>query len=162
MPFSRGSSPPRIKPGSPPLWTDSLVFEQPGNLPNYNILRDIFTILHVFFSKHFIEIELKYFRILSTIRSYQLLSCVQLFAIPWPAAHQTSLSFTISWSLLKLRSVESVMPSNHLILCHILFLLHPIFPSIRVFSSESSVASGGRSMGASTSASVLPMNIPIL
>ena len=92
----------------------------------------------------------------------QSLSCVQLFAIPWPAAHQTSLSFTISWSLLKLRSIESVMPSNHLILCHILFLLPPIFPSIRVFSSESAVASGGRSMGASTSASVLPMNIPIL
>ena len=68
---------------------------------------------------------------------FQSLSCVQLFAIPWPAAHQTSLSFTISWSLLKLMSVESVMPSNHLILCHILFLLPPIFPSVRVFSSES-------------------------
>ena len=69
----------------------------------------------------------------------QSLSCVQLFAIPWPAAHQASLSFSISWSLLKLMSVESVMPSNHLILCHILFLLPSIVPRVRVFSSESGV-----------------------
>ena len=55
----------------------------------------------------------------------------------WTAAHQASLSFTISWSLLKLMSIESVMPSNHLILCHPLFLLPSIFPSIRVFSNES-------------------------
>ena len=55
---------------------------------------------------------------------------------PWTAAHQVSLSFTISWSLLKLMSVESMMPSNHLILCHPLLLLLSIFPSIRVFSSE--------------------------
>ena len=65
----------------------------------------------------------------------QSLSHVQFFATPWTAARQASLSFTISWSLLKLRSVESVMPSSHLILCHP--LLPSIFPSIRVFSSES-------------------------
>ena len=65
----------------------------------------------------------------------QSLSCVQLFATSWTAAHQASLSFTISWSLLKLTSFESVMPSNHLVLCHPL-LLPSIFPSIRVFSSE--------------------------
>ena len=64
------------------------------------------------------------------------LSCVQLFAIPWTAAHQTSLSFTIFRSLLKLMSIESVMPSNHLILCHPLLLLPSIFPSFRVFSNE--------------------------
>jgi len=58
---------------------------------------------------------------------------VQLFATPWTAAHQISLSFTISQSLLKLISIESVMPSNHLILCHPLLLLPSIFPSIRVF-----------------------------
>ena len=69
----------------------------------------------------------------------QSLSCVQLFANPWPAAHQVSLSFTISWSLLKLLSIESVMLSNHLILCHILFLLPSIFPRVRVFSIESAV-----------------------
>ena len=66
----------------------------------------------------------------------QLLSCVQLFATPWTAAPQASLSFTISQSLLKLMSIESMMPSNHLILCHPLFLLPSIFPSIRVFSNE--------------------------
>ena len=60
----------------------------------------------------------------------------RLFATPWPAAHQASLSITNSWSLLKLMSIELVMPSNHVILCH--SLLPPsIFPSIRVFSSES-------------------------
>ena len=70
------------------------------------------------------------------ISSVQSLSRVQLFATPWAAAHQASLSTTSSWSLLKLISIESVMPSNHLILCHPL-LLPSIFPSIRVFSKES-------------------------
>ena len=68
--------------------------------------------------------------------SVQLLSCVQLFATPWTAAHQASLSITKSWSLLKSMSIESVMPSNHLILCHPLLLLST-FPRITVFSSES-------------------------
>ena len=67
----------------------------------------------------------------------QLLSLVWLFATLWTAAHQASLSFTISWSLLKLTSIESMMPSSHLILCHPLLLLPPIPPSIRVFSNES-------------------------
>ena len=66
----------------------------------------------------------------------QLLSCVQLFATPWTAAHQASLPFTISRSLLKLTSIKLVMPSNYLILCHPL-LLPWIFPSIRVFSNNS-------------------------
>ena len=60
-----------------------------------------------------------------------------LFVIPWTTAHQASLSFTTSWSLLKLMSTELVMPSDHLILCHPLLLLPSIPPSIRVFSSES-------------------------
>ena len=67
----------------------------------------------------------------------QLLSCVQLFATPWTAACQASLSFINSWSLLKLMSIESVMPSNHLILCRPLLFLPSIFSSIRVFSNES-------------------------
>ena len=67
----------------------------------------------------------------------QLLSRVGLFVTPWTAAHQASLSITNSWSLLKLMSTESMMLSNHLILCHPLLLLPSIFPSIRVFSSES-------------------------
>ena len=67
----------------------------------------------------------------------QSLSHVQLFATPWTAAHQDSLSFTISWSLLRFMSIESVMLSNHLILSHPLLLLPSVFPSIKVFSSES-------------------------
>ena len=67
----------------------------------------------------------------------QLLSRAWLFVIPWTAAHQVSLSITNSWSLLKLMSIESVMPSNHLILCRPLLLLPSIFLSIRVFSNES-------------------------
>ena len=67
----------------------------------------------------------------------QSLSHVHLFVTPWTAACQASLSFTKSWSLLKLMSIESVMPSNHLILCRPLLFLPSIFPSIRVFSNES-------------------------
>ena len=74
--------------------------------------------------------------IISLFVVVQSLSCVQLFATPWTAAFQASLSFTISRSLLRLMSIESVMPSNHLILCRLL-LLPSIFPSLRVFSSES-------------------------
>ena len=73
---------------------------------------------------------------LSTVQS---LSRVQLFATPWTAAGQASLFITKSWSLLKLMSMELVMPSNHLILCHPLLLLPSIFPSIRVFSNESAL-----------------------
>ena len=69
----------------------------------------------------------------------QLVSCFQLFVISWNAVHQASLSFTISRSLLKLMSIESVIPSNHLILSHPLLLQSSIFPSIRVFSNESSL-----------------------
>ena len=70
-------------------------------------------------------------------QSVQSLSRVRLFVTPWTAARQASLSITNSQSLLKLMSIKSVMPSNHLILCHPLLLLPSIFPSIRVFSSES-------------------------
>ena len=71
--------------------------------------------------------------------SLQSLSRVQLFVTPWTAAHQTSLSFTISWSLLKFIFIESVLPSSHLILCCPLFLLPSVFPRIRVFSNESAL-----------------------
>ena len=69
----------------------------------------------------------------------QLLSCVQLFATQWTAALQASLSITNSRGLFKLMSIESVMPSNHLILCHSLLFLPSIFPRIRVFSNESAL-----------------------
>ena len=88
----------------------------------------------------------------------QSLSRVQLFVTPWTAAHQAPLSITTSRNLLKLMSIESVMPSNHLILCRPL-LLPSIFPSIRVFSNQSLFTSGGQSTGVSALASVLPMNI---
>ena len=78
---------------------------------------------------------------------------------PKTAACQASLSFTISQILLKLMSTESVMPSNHLILCHLLRLPPSVLPSIRVFSNESVLCSRWPDIGASASASVLPMNV---
>ena len=73
--------------------------------------------------------------------SLQSLICVPLFVTPWTAAHQASLSFTISWSFFKLMCIASAMPSNHhhLILCHLLLLLPSIFHRIRVFSNESTL-----------------------
>ena len=88
-----------------------------------------------------------------------LLSCVRLFATPWTAAHQASLSVVNSQSLLKLMSIESVMSSNHLILCHPLLLPPSIFPSIRSFQMSQFFTSGGQSIGVSTSKSPFPMNI---
>ena len=85
----------------------------------------------------------------------QSLSHIQLFATPWTAACQVFQSFTIFWSLLKLMSIESVMPSNHLILCHPLVLLPSVFPNIRFFYNESVLPI--RWPSASASASVLPM-----
>ena len=82
---------------------------------------------------HLLVLVDKYFEI-SSVHS---LSCVWLFETPWTAIRQTSLSSTNSWSLLKLVSIELVMPSNHLIFCRPLLLLPSIFPSIRVFSNES-------------------------
>ena len=87
-------------------------------------------------SKFWIFNKLKLFEYLSTVQS---LSRVQLFVIPWTVARQASLSITNSWSLLKLISIKSVMPSNHLILCCPLLLLPSIFPSIRVFSNETAL-----------------------
>ena len=93
------------------------------------------------------------------IRLLLLSRChVRFFSAPWTAACQDSLSFTISQILLKLMSIESVMPSNHLILCCPL-LLPSIFPSIRVSSNESVLHIRGQSTGGSAPASVLPMNI---
>ena len=91
--------------------------------------------------------------------SVQTLNHVQLFETPWTAARRASLSITNSWSLHKLMSTESVMPSNHLILCHPFFLLPSIFPSIRSFPMSQFFASGGQSIGVLASTSVLPRNI---
>ena len=89
----------------------------------------------------------------------QLLSFAWLFATPWTAACQATLSFTISWSLLKPMSIKSVMPSNHLTLCHPFLLLPSIFPGFRVLPVSWLFTSGGQSTGTSASASVLPLNI---
>ena len=93
------------------------------------------------------------------LSSVQALSHVRIFATPWTVACQASLSITSSWSSLKLISIESVIPSNHLILFCTLLLLSSIFPSIKVFSNELTLHIRWQSIGASASASVLPMNI---
>ena len=96
---------------------------------------------------------------LFSLSSVQSLSCVQLFVTSGIAAHQVSLSITSFWSMLKLMSIDSVMPANHLILCYPLLLLPSIFPSIRVFSNESALCIRWPKYGVSISASVLPVNI---
>ena len=93
------------------------------------------------------------------IYSVQSLSHALLFVTPWTATHQVSLSITNTRSLLKLMSIESVIPSNRLILCHLLLILPSIFPSIRVFSSESALHSRWPKYLSFNLASVFPMNI---
>ena len=95
---------------------------------------------------------------LNFISSVQSLSHVWLFVTPWTAARRASLSSTISWSLLKPMSIESVMPSSHLILCHPL-LLPSVFPSIRSFLMSWLFTSDGQNIGALALAPVLPVNI---
>ena len=94
----------------------------------------------------------------NSVSSVQLLSCVWLFATPWTAACQASLSITNSRSSLKLMSIESVMPSNHLIICHPLSSHLQSFPASGSFPVSLFFESGGQSIGASASASVLAMN----
>ena len=91
--------------------------------------------------------------------AFQSLSCVWLFATPWTAARHVSLSFIICQSLPKLMSIDPVMPSNHLVLCHLLLLLSSVFPASGFFLMSQLFASGGQSTRASVSASVLPMSI---
>ena len=91
----------------------------------------------------------------------QSLSHVQLFATPWTEAHQASLSFTISRNLLKLMSIELMMSSNYLILCHPLFSCLQSLPASGSFPMSQLFASGGQSIGVSISASVLPMSIQV-
>ena len=88
----------------------------------------------------------------------QSLSCVRLFVTPWIATHQAPLSITNSQSLLKLMSIELVMPSNHLILSHLLLILLSVFSSIRVFSNESVLHIRWQKFWSLASASVLLMN----
>ena len=110
-----------------------------------------------------VEMKTEGFQKLSLLISFQFssvqsLSCVWLFAAPWPAAHQASLSITNSWSLHKLMSIESVMPSNHLILVIPFSSCLQSFPASGSFLMSQLFASGGQSIAVSASASVLPMN----
>ena len=89
----------------------------------------------------------------------QLLSRAQYFATPWTAAQQCFQSFNIAWSLLKLRSIKSVMPSNYLVLLCTLLHLIPSFPASGSFQMSQFFTSGGQSIRVSASTSVLPMNI---
>ena len=112
----------------------------------------------IFFGWHEL-INYGYIMILLQFSSVQSLSCVRLFANPWTAARQASLFITNSWSLLKLMSVASMMPSNHLILCLPFSFCLQSFPASGSFPMSQFFASGGQSIGVSASASVLPMNI---
>ena len=96
---------------------------------------------------------------LCSISSVQSPSCVLIFTTSWTEARQASLSIINSRSLLKLKSIESAMPSNHLILCRHLLLLPSIFPASGSFPMSQYFASGSQSFGASASASVLPINM---
>ena len=143
VPFSSGSSSPGIKPRSPALQADSLSAE-PQGMPKNTEVGSLSLLQWIFLTKDrtgvscisdgFFTICVIYINPFSSVQS---LSHVRLFATPWVAARQASLSITISRSSLRLTSIESVMPSSHLILCHPLLLLPPIPPSIRIFSNES-------------------------
>ena len=114
----------------------------------------------IHFVSHFCHYE-QYCINLSCISfsSVQSLSRVRLFVTPWTAARQASLSITNSWSLLKLMSIKSVIPSNHLILCRPLLLFFQSFPASGSFQMSQLFASGGQNIGVSASTLVLPMNI---
>ena len=125
---------------SPTLEADSLPSEpprQPGKHNEHPKLFAAFKITHCIFSFPFLSLLSPL--VMGQFSSVQSLSSVRLFATPWIAARQASLSITSSRSLLKLMSIQLVMPSSHLILCHPLLLLPPIPPSIRVFSNESTL-----------------------
>ena len=113
--------------------------------------------LNRYFSKEDIQMANKYME--KMLSSVQLLSHIQLLPTLWTAARKASLSITNSRSLLKLMSIESVMPSNHLILCISFSSCLQSFPASGSFPMSQFFASGGQSFGASASASVFPMNI---
>ena len=145
----------------------------------YFLLLDLFLYVYIYIKYDFkimriLYIERKQFKMygmytskyMLSIRSskevvvvVQPLSCVRLFMTPWIAVCQVSLSLPVSQSLLKLMSIELVMPSNHFVLCHPLLLPLQAFPASGFFPMSRLFASGGQSIGASASASVLPMTI---
>ena len=125
-----------------------------ANLPTV-LLSHCFCDRATCYDQEFCEHEL----IVIPSQSIQSLSHVQLFVTPWTAAHQASLSFTISQNLLKLMSIDSLMPSNHLVLCCPFLLLPSVFPRSGSFPMSCLFASGSQSSGVSISASILSMDI---
>ena len=131
---------------SRPKYWSGLLFPSPGDLPDSGIepkslmspaLAGGFFTSSVTWEALVIRILFTKYSFPTFLHSVHSLSRVRLFATPWTVAHQASLSITNSRNFLKLMSIESVMPSNHLILCRPLLLLPSVFPSIRVFSNES-------------------------
>ena len=143
---SLGSSWPGSPPQTwlPPVWDERLLFSPNGTLSREKhvalsaALKTGGAAAHLF-SKGERHKDIVFFLLRGQFSSVQSLSRVRLFATPWTAACQASLSINNSRSLLKLMSIESVMPSIHLILCHPLLLLPSIFPSIRVFANEAAL-----------------------
>ena len=115
------------------IWVLTKLFNHIIKYSTFNMLLEEWSWLIIYFNDLFIN---KKDLLASVVQS---LTHVRLFVTPWSATHQASLSFTVSLSLLKLMSIESVMPSNYLILCHPLLLLFSIFSSIMVFSNESAL-----------------------
>ena len=136
------------------IWPKRIESDWCGNWNSVNVTGELFSLQEHMLWVH-VELVVNYHALI-ILKS---LSHVQLFATPWTAACQASLSSINSWSLLKLMSIESVRLSNHLILCGPLLLLPSVFPSIKDFLISQFFASGGQSIGASASASVLPVNM---
>ena len=136
-------------------WARSIVQELSSSFRNISLpIPKVFNCLS--------QSNLKFFQVIDqgAFSSVQFsLSHVRLFATPWTAAHQASLSITNPWSLLRLMPTKLVMPYSHLILCHPLLLPPSIIPSIKSFQMSQFFASGGQSIGVLASASALPMNI---
>ena len=129
-------SPYQSQPGKGYGWQDATLMDQSAPIPPKS--RSLLPVIDNFYLHDWAtELNWTEHPIPKRFNSVQLLSCIQLLVTPWTAAHQTSLFITNSKYLLKLMSIKSVMPSNHLILCCHLLLLPSLFPSIRVFSDES-------------------------
>ena len=111
--------------------------------------------------QHRVVVKFEFVNICKPLRKFssvQLLSHFRIFATPWTAAYQASLSITNSWSLPKFMSIESMMPSNHLILCHPLSCFFQSFPTSGSFQMTQLFASCGQNIGVSASTSIFPMN----
>ena len=129
--------PPRSNYKAQPI--DKMPFQHSGNWPKISTNWEVLMHEKLWSLRHSCQHLLLNHLLLPLLWKWKSLSCVWLFTTPWTVACLASLSFTLSWNLLKLMSIESVMPSNHLTLCHPLLFLPSIFPRIRVYSNESAL-----------------------